>query len=119
MTLSSWHDLNIEAGKPKDWVYDSYIPWLKDVYPGEYERVEDQFKYKKELAIVKGKIPAMEELLKRDISPEMIMEIYKKELETQVHKSIGDKVKLMLASMEDDLVTARGITLQACILAIT
>jgi hypothetical protein len=61
----------------------------------------------------------MENILNEDISAEMLQTMYKQEVAEQIKGNVATKVKAMLDSMENDLVTSRAVTLQACMLAIT
>ena len=118
-SLSSWADLAKEAGKQRQWVYQGYIPWLKKEHPGKFEDVEKIMEYGKQMGIIQKRIPQMDQVLDQEIDAPMLMAMYKQEVVNQMKGNVAQKVKTMLDSMEDDLVTARAVTLQACMLAIT
>ena len=117
--LSTRVQLSAEAGRAKERVYDRYWPWLKKVHPGSYENVEKVMEYGKQMGLIQKRIPRMENILNEDISAEMLMTMYKQEVQEQIKGNVATKVKAMLDSMENDLVTSRAVTLQACMLAIT
>ena len=84
-----------------------------------YEDVEKTMQYAKTNDLIKKTMPTMSELMEKELDPKMMMEMYKAELAKQMEWNIGTKVKTMLDAMESDLLTARAVTLQACMLAIT
>lgn len=61
----------------------------------------------------------MEELITAEIKPEELAMLYKNHVLKEIEGRSVDRVKALLNSMEDDLITTRAITLQACMLAIT
>lgn len=118
-TFTGWPSLSEIANRDKQWVYKQYIPWLKKEHPGEFENVETVLQYGKNNQLIRKSVPTMAEIMAKELDPQMMMEMYKAEVATQIQGNVGTKVKAMLDSMESDLLTARAVTLQACMLAIT
>lgn len=118
-TFTWWAMLSELAGKKRGRVYERYIPRLKKEHNGAFENVEKVMEYKKTLGTIKDRIPQMEDILNKELDANMLMDIYKQQVQEQIKGNVATKVKAMLDSMEDDLVTARAVTLQACMLAIT
>lgn len=61
----------------------------------------------------------MEDVLNQQITTESLMAMYKQEINEQIKNRSADKVKALLDSMEADIVTTRGVLIQACMLAVT
>ena len=61
----------------------------------------------------------MKSILDKNLNPQMLQKMFNEEVQQQLKGNVSQKVKAMLDSMENDLVIARGITLQACMVAIT
>ena len=118
-TLGAWVDLNKIAGKKESWVYQQYIPRLKTEHAGVYENVQSILEYQRQNGEIRKSIPTISEIMDKELNPAMMMEFYKQEVAKQIQGNVGTKVKAMLDAMEADLLTARSITLQACMLAIT
>lgn len=117
--LWAWADLNKAIGKNNHRVYERYIPRLKKEHPGSFENTEQLMTHARNMAMVKKRLPTMDELLQWEISAEKVKEIFKQEISTQIKGNMASKVKTLLDSMENDLLVSRQLTLQACMMAIT
>ena len=117
--LSSWADLNKAVGKDRKRVYERYLPRLVKEHPGSKENTEKIIEYVKTTGLVRGQLPSMDEIMKWAMTPDRIKDMFRAEIANQIHGNVATKVKLLLDSMENDLLVSRQMTLQACMLAIT
>lgn len=118
--MSSWADISVWAERDRKWVYDKYLPWLEKEHPGKKESIELIMAHGKELGVITRNKITMESILSKEkLDSEDILRVYKQEVVDQIKGSSGERIKAMLDAMEQDIMTTRTITMQACMLAIT
>lgn len=110
--------MNDISRKGSEWMYKKFRPWMLREHPDVYKKIQEMIEAMADYEIVKKNKLKLSELMGTRITPGMIAEYFKQELDTQIKEGVSEKVKKMMSLMEDEVVKTKELALTGSMLAV-